>query len=347
VNTVSVIIPFFQRKPGILTQALRSVLRQRIPDGWGVEVIIIDDGSPVSAQEEVCGLQFGEQFRLRIIWKENGGVAAARNRGLLEVATSSALIAFLDSDDCWPENHLARAIQAMAEGFDLCFRDNARMGHHESHCRSPFLANTAAFLDSSSEKAGFVDIPIDCMIGLTLGEFPCQASTVVYRRSINNALHFDTDLRCSGEDVLFFTTLVSSASRVCIDLNGVVECGGGVNIYFSNLSWDSDKFLAITVDHFVMRRRIGERVNLSACNQHWNDRLLDKYRRELAFHMVRNLVKHPLRAMRELKRLARMAPGALVVLPIDMIRVGTGRLLPVNTRARRGTPWLPCPVGWP
>ena len=73
------------------------------------------------------------------------------------------------------------------------------------------------------------------MLGLTLNEFPSQASTVVYRRSINDGLRFDTDLKASGEDVLFLTCLVASATRVCFDLDSMLECGEGVNMYFSNL----------------------------------------------------------------------------------------------------------------
>ena len=220
----------------------------------------------------------------------------------------------------------ARAIQALDEGFDFYFTDNFREGHHTSHCRSPYLAETAAFLDASQQKTGFLEIPIDHMIGLSLGEFPCQASTVVYRRNINKGLYFSTKLKSSGEDVLFFTTLVASASRVCIDLDGIVECGGGVNIYFSNLSWDSDKFLAIKVDHLLMRRLIDESLNLSSANKQWNDELLAECRNELAFQMLRNLVKNPTLALREINRLARMAPVAAIVLPIDMIRVAVGHV---------------------
>ena len=190
-----------------------------IPEGWSVEVIVVDDGSPCSVQDEVRDFKFREPLRLKVFRQENGGVAAARNRGLDEADQSATLIAFLDSDDIWPANHLARAIQAIDKGFDFYFTDNCREGHHESHWHSPFLAETAAFLDASPQKTGFLEIPQDLMIGLTLCEFPSQASTVVYRRSINNGLRFDTDLKSSGEDVLFFTCLVASATRVCFDLD--------------------------------------------------------------------------------------------------------------------------------
>jgi succinoglycan biosynthesis protein ExoW len=321
VNKVSVVIPFFQQEPGILARALNSIHSQVIPKGWSVEAIVVDDGSPCPAHDDVRDLNFTEPLHLKVVRQENAGVGAARNRGLEEADKSATLIAFLDSDDIWPANHLSRAIQAIDKGFDFYFTDNSREGHHESHCRSPYVAETAALLESSPQKTGFLEIPQDLMIGLTLSEFPSQASTVVYKRGINNGLRFDTALQYSGEDILFFTTLVASAKRVCFDLDSMVECGVGVNIYFSNLDWNSERFLTITVDKLVTRRLIAERLHLSSSNKNWIDEFLAESRRELAFQMLRNLVKNPMRALREINRLARMAPGAAIVLPIDIIRV--------------------------
>lgn len=320
-QTIAVIMPFFQREPGILTRALESIRRQLIPDGWFVDVIVVDDSSPCSADDESQNLTFDRPLHLRVVRQENGGVAAARNRGLEEADQSTTLIAFLDSDDIWPVNHLARAIRATEQGFDFYFTDNCREGHHESHCRSPFVAETAAFLDASPQKTGFLEVPKDYMMGLTLREFPSQASTVVYRRSINQGLRFATELKSSGEDVLFFTCLVASVNRVCFDLDSMVECGKGVNIYFSNLGWNSERCLSIKVDVLLAHRMIAETLNLSSRNKQWNDVRLVECRRELAFHMLRNLRKAPLRALREINRLARGAPGAAIVLPMDMIGV--------------------------
>jgi succinoglycan biosynthesis protein ExoW len=87
VRTISVVIPFFQREPGILTRALYSVMLQHVPSGWSVEVIVVDDGSPRPAHDEVRELNFKEPLRLKVVRQENGGVAAARNRGLEEVHT--------------------------------------------------------------------------------------------------------------------------------------------------------------------------------------------------------------------------------------------------------------------
>src|SRR5437016_4663571 len=109
-HRLAVIIPFFQWESGILARALESIARQQIPDGWLVEVIVVDDGSPSPADEEVGNLTFDGPLRLRVIRQEHGGVAAARNRALDEVDKDTVLIAFLDSDDKWPATHLERMI---------------------------------------------------------------------------------------------------------------------------------------------------------------------------------------------------------------------------------------------
>ncbi len=280
---VSVIIPYFQRDPGILTRALNSIQSQHVPDDWVVDVIVIDDASPCPAHDEVRDLHWREPLRLKVVSQENGGVAAARNRGLEEVDQSSILIAFLDSDDIWPANHLARAIQAHESGFDFYFTDNRRPGFHESHVYTFCGPQTGEFIAASQQKSGVLTIPTDVMVGLVVQEFPTQASTVVYNFGIAPLLRFNTDLKAAGEDMLFFTALTSKATRVGFDLDSIVECGGGLNIYFGNLNWDSPKCMAIRVDQLISHRLLGRMVNLSPEIQKRNDAVVISCRRELAF----------------------------------------------------------------
>ncbi len=317
---IAVIIPFFQHEPGILTRALDSVMSQHIPAGWSVEVIVVDDGSPRQAQDEVRSTSFREPLHLKVIRQRNGGVAAARNHGLDEVSPSATLIAFLDSDDVWPPDHLARAIKAHDSGFDFYFTDNRRAGHHDSHVRSHCGPETGAFIVSAQQKSGILEIPADYLAWLIMKEFPTQASTVVYRRGIAAHLRFQARLKAAGEDVLFFTALATAANRVGFDLDSSIECGGGLNMYFGNLGWDSPPFLAIKVDQLLAHRLIATTVPLSPANKEWNDRHVIACRRDLAFHVLRQLAKHPARVPKQLWRLIRADPGAALALPMDMMR---------------------------
>jgi succinoglycan biosynthesis protein ExoW len=324
---LSVVIPFYQRQPGILERALRSVVAQQIPSGWSIEIVVVDDGSPVSAAAEARQIDFGDPFHLRIVQQQNQGVAAARNRGLLEASSDSGLIAFLDSDDIWPPEHLNHAVSAVEQGFDFYFADNRRANSHESYCRtSTFARQTASFISASAQKNGFLEVPKDLMIGLTLAEFPCQASTVVYRRSIASKLLFDSELEYTGEDVLFFVTLAALANRICLDLDSLVECGSGVNIYFANLSPNDSRFLPIKVDKYVTHFRIGKRFELSGRNKEWNENWLAQSRKDLVYHLARGVLGRPAQTFRAFVRLTRIAPRAAAATPWELLYLALGRI---------------------
>ena len=88
---VSVIIPSYNRCQQ-LKEAIESVLAQDFEDS---ELIVVDDGSTDNTPKLLA--DYGE--KLMAIRRNNGGVSAARNTGI--VAASGELIAFLDSDDLW------------------------------------------------------------------------------------------------------------------------------------------------------------------------------------------------------------------------------------------------------
>lgn len=87
--SISVVVPTYNRAK-LVTEAIDSLLSQtRVPD----EIIVVDDGS---TDDTLTTLQ-RYPLPVRVIERENGGLAVARNTGL-EHATGD-LIAFLDDDD--------------------------------------------------------------------------------------------------------------------------------------------------------------------------------------------------------------------------------------------------------
>jgi GT2 family glycosyltransferase len=113
-RAVSIVIPTF-RRPAILAETLRSVLRQDYPPDR-YEVIVVDDGSGDATAAEVASLQ-AEYANLRFEGQPNQGVAAARNRGA-RVARGEVLI-FLDDDMLVPPT-LIRQHLAVLEEFGSC-----------------------------------------------------------------------------------------------------------------------------------------------------------------------------------------------------------------------------------
>ena len=106
---VSVVIPTHNRL-AFLREALDSVARQTYKD---YEVIVVDDGSGEEIESGVAG--HGTQPRVMRLATQRGP-AAARNRGI--AAAQGRYIAFLDSDDLWLPEKLARFVAALESNLD-------------------------------------------------------------------------------------------------------------------------------------------------------------------------------------------------------------------------------------
>lgn len=89
---ISVIVPIFNREAYLMT-CLESLAAQSLKE---IEFLLIDDGS-TDRSLEICLAFAAKDSRFRVIQKENGGVAAARNTGLEQSAGD--YIMFVDSDD--------------------------------------------------------------------------------------------------------------------------------------------------------------------------------------------------------------------------------------------------------
>lgn len=89
---ISIIVPVYKVEV-YLRRCVESVLSQTYKD-W--ELILVDDGSPDNCPQ-ICDDYALKDCRIKVIHKENGGQADARNHGL-DVA-SGAYVMFLDSDD--------------------------------------------------------------------------------------------------------------------------------------------------------------------------------------------------------------------------------------------------------
>jgi glycosyltransferase involved in cell wall biosynthesis len=104
-NGVSVIIPTYNRA-GSLPHTVASILQQTHPP---LEVIIVDDGS-TDDTEAVCA---GLPHPVRYVCQANGGVSAARNRGIGEAR--GEWVALADSDDLWTPRKLEVQLAALAQ----------------------------------------------------------------------------------------------------------------------------------------------------------------------------------------------------------------------------------------
>ena len=112
---VSVIIPAYNQA-AFIHKAVTSLQAQTL-DSW--ECIVVDDGSTDNTAEIVANIALNEP-RVRLLQKQNGGSASARDMGLQQV--QGEYIQFLDADDTIAPNKLEQQVQRMErEHLDISY----------------------------------------------------------------------------------------------------------------------------------------------------------------------------------------------------------------------------------
>jgi glycosyltransferase involved in cell wall biosynthesis len=134
---ISCIVPVFNGEC-YLREALESIFAQTYRP---IEVLLVDDGSTDSTG--AVAASYGS--RLRYLWQPNAGPAAARNRGL--DAARGEFVAFLDADDLWHPEKLARQMARFAArpGLDgsvahVQMRWEAEVAREGERCRGQWRA---------------------------------------------------------------------------------------------------------------------------------------------------------------------------------------------------------------
>lgn len=107
-DLVSVIIPVFNGSKYI-KEAISSVIAQTYDE---FEILVIDDGSSDDTAEIIKNYMSLDS-RIRYIYKVNGGVSSARNRGLEEAR--GEYISFLDYDDSYEPEFIQKCHQKIVE----------------------------------------------------------------------------------------------------------------------------------------------------------------------------------------------------------------------------------------
>jgi glycosyltransferase involved in cell wall biosynthesis len=127
-SSVSVIIPTYNRANSV-PRAIESVLNQTMPVS---EIIVVDDGSRDNTREVIHSYK----PRIKYIYQNNAGPAAARNRGIAE--SKCRWLAFLDSDDIWLPQKIERQLQETEKlGADVSFHDlHLRRNNNEAYVES-------------------------------------------------------------------------------------------------------------------------------------------------------------------------------------------------------------------
>lgn len=105
-SRLTIFTPTYNRR-NLLERSYLALKKQSSDD---FEWLIIDDGSDDGTEEAVSEwLAQENKFRIRYIWKENGGLHTAYNTAIMNLTTELAMC--VDSDDYLPENAVERILQ--------------------------------------------------------------------------------------------------------------------------------------------------------------------------------------------------------------------------------------------
>lgn len=189
-STISIIIPCYNQA-NYLPETLDSVFAQTFQD-W--ECIIVNDGSPDNT-EEVATAYCEKDSRFKYVYKDNGGLADARNYGIK--ASNGEFILPLDSDDKIAPTYIEKAIR-----------------HFELHPETTLVYCKA---DRFDEKNGPWNLP-EYKYDNLLWDNCIFCSSIYKRRDYDVAGGYNTNMKYGLEDWDFWLSLLNPNSVVyCID----------------------------------------------------------------------------------------------------------------------------------
>lgn len=283
---IAVIIPFFQRKSGVLARSLESIAAQNYGSDR-LYVLVIDDGSPVPAEQELVDHLPPFDLRIRVLKQTNAGPNEARNTGIENLEPDTDLIAYLDSDDEWIGEHLVRAVRALSAGHSAYFAnlfhlgdsvnefDKAKRVRHDDHpCvdGDPTLRAYQGDMVHQISTANIIFMP----------------SLVIDAKALGRA-RFPKAHRHGGGDYLYWMDLIAHGAKFVYSTEPEVRCGQGINMWYAS-GWGTDGLAMRIVDEARFRRRVlNEYARLDATKSSLRRRLA-----ELQTSMIQDIV-HRLR----------------------------------------------------
>ena len=187
---VSVVVPAYNIS-AYIADALKSLEKQTFRD---FEALVVDDGS-IDNTAEIVQSFCQRDSRFRLLQKQNGGLASARNYGIARA--KGEYIALLDGDDIYLPDKLANHVTQLERA--------SKIGVVYSASRAIRDDGKPTFMALSGKP-----VKSDPLIALLCKNFIGHGSNVVFRRSIFDEVGgFDETLR-SCEDVDFWLRIAAT-----------------------------------------------------------------------------------------------------------------------------------------
>lgn len=200
---ISVIVPVYNTA-AYLERCLESLSHQTYED---IEIIIVDDGSTDSSGA-ICDAWVARCSKMRVIHQENGGLSAARNRGI-EAANGSYLL-FVDGDDYVMPNFAKSLYEgAVKDNCDICI------------CNYRFVDEKGNTIEHNNYTQYERSDTFDGIEGLTLFEnrsyrtFFDIVCNKIFKRELFNDIKFPEGVSLV-EDIAVMPSLYHMAQRISV-----------------------------------------------------------------------------------------------------------------------------------
>jgi succinoglycan biosynthesis protein ExoW len=322
VPDIAVVIPHFQRKPGLLAAAVQSAFSQTIAER--IVVIVCDDESPSPAHEELSKLAPVPREQLIVIQRPNGGAGAARNTALDAIPAGVHYVAFLDSDDAWRPHHLAHAVKTLEAGYDAYFCNFIGVGFPDiGHFEriGSLKPEDHPVIDETSHAHELAVSALDHTV--SDGGGLIGTPTVVYRFDRYQSLRFREEFY-NGQDFFFWMDLSELGARFAFSFDIGCDNGTGVNIYQAS-GWASEKSLQRVRNELFVWTSVERFYALDSRLLRANKKTIRELQRSVASDLLHRLRHRKPIALRLLADIVGLAPSSLVVTPLAMLRILTSR----------------------
>lgn len=235
--TFSVVVPVYNACD-TLASTLASVLNQSEQD-W--EMVLVDDGSTDLSLDVMR--QFAcQDDRIRMVSQSNSGPSAARNFGAR--LARGRYLAFLDADDCWTADKLAkhRAFHAAFEGIDASF------------AKIEFVVTNAA---GKATNRTISTVPCGALnLSQVIGENPvCTTSNLVVSSAAFRELGGFSEEMAHAEDQEFVARFVDQGYQIA----GINTMLVQYNMMENGLSADLESMLQ---GWRILAENYGDRINM-------------------------------------------------------------------------------------
>lgn len=190
---ISIVVPVYNVEKYI-EKCLESIVKQSYKD---FELLLINDGSTDNSTEVINKYLTDKNLNWKLINKENGGLASARNFGINE--SKGEYISFIDSDDCLTEDFIENLLF-------LIKQDN----YDFSFCNYKYVSEQTIEKDSNNETKEFNRN--DLLISFLRRTVNFVVPSMMFNKDflLNNNLFFDEKIRFSEDQPFIWNCILHS-----------------------------------------------------------------------------------------------------------------------------------------